>query len=330
MRPNPISATVDFARDGIQHGHLRLPNSTNESAWGVVPIPITVIRNGEGPTVLLTGANHGDEYEGPLALTDLANNLRAEQITGRTIIVPFMNHPAFLAGTRTSPLDGGNMNRTFPGAPDGGATGKIADYFARTLLPMADIVLDFHSGGRTLDFIPFAASHILDDQEQEARCRAARDAFNAPWSVEMREIDALGMYDDAAESQGKTFVTTELGGGGTSRVETVAIARRGVRNLLIHAGIMTGEQTRHPSRRLTQPGSECFVFAEYGGMIEYLCDLGAPVSEGDVLARIWMTGRTGQAPQDITSKMDGIFLGRHFPGLVRPGDCVAVLAVEDG
>ena len=99
MRPSPISPTVDFDQDGVQHGFLKLPYSRDDSAWGAVMIPITVIRNGNGPTALLTGGNHGDEYEGPIALSKLANMLDASQVRGRVIIVPFMNAPAFRAGT---------------------------------------------------------------------------------------------------------------------------------------------------------------------------------------------------------------------------------------
>src|SRR6516225_11124102 len=159
LRASPISPSVDFERDGVQHGHLRLPYSRDDSAWGSVMIPICVIKRGHGPSVLLTGANHGDEYEGPVALFDLARTLRAEEVSGRVIIVPAMNYPAFLAGTRTSPIDKGNLNRSFPGSPDGTITQKIADYVTRHLLPLADLVLDFHSGGRTLDFLPYAATH---------------------------------------------------------------------------------------------------------------------------------------------------------------------------
>lgn len=75
-RPSPITPTVDFDRDGVQHGHLRLPWSRDDSAWGSLMLPICVIRNGDGPTALLTGGNHGDEYEGPVALYDLAANLK--------------------------------------------------------------------------------------------------------------------------------------------------------------------------------------------------------------------------------------------------------------
>ena len=85
---SPISPTVDYERDGIQHGFLKLPYSHDESAWGSMMIPITVAKNGEGPTVLLTGGNHGDEFEGPVALFDLANNIDADRVSGRVIIVP--------------------------------------------------------------------------------------------------------------------------------------------------------------------------------------------------------------------------------------------------
>ncbi len=80
MRDNPISETIDFDRDGVQHGYLRLPYSRNDSAWGSIQIPITQVKNGHGPCALLTGANHGDEYEGPLALVELAADLKAEDI----------------------------------------------------------------------------------------------------------------------------------------------------------------------------------------------------------------------------------------------------------
>jgi N-alpha-acetyl-L-2,4-diaminobutyrate deacetylase len=328
-RPSPIVPTVDFDRDGAQHGFLRLPYSRDDSAWGSVMIPIAVIRNGKGPTALFTGGNHGDEYEGPLALYELARTLGLEQVSGTVIIVPAMNYPAFLAGTRTSPIDKGNMNRSFPGRADGTVTEKIADYFQRELLPRADIVLDFHSGGRTLDFVPFAAAHMLPDKQLEARAFAAVEAFSAPWSMKMIEIDAVGLYDTAAEEMGKVFVTTELGGGGTSRAETVRIARRGAMNLLRHAGIVSGAVERSETRWLDMPSGDCFSFAEENGMIETMVDLGEKVEDGQVIARIHSTGRTGTAPQEVKAKLTGLLAARHFPGLVKPGDCVAVIATVD-
>jgi N-alpha-acetyl-L-2,4-diaminobutyrate deacetylase len=328
LKPSPLAATVDFNADGVQHGFLRLPYSRDDAAWGSVMIPITVVKNGTGPTALLTGANHGDEYEGPIALFDLARTLRTEEVTGRVIILPAMNQPAFAAGTRTSPIDKGNLNRSFPGRPDGTVTEKIADYFQRVLLPMADVVLDFHSGGKTLDFLPFCAAHILPDKVQEAEAFRLVRAFGAPYSVKMLEIDAIGMYDTAAEDMGKVFVTTELGGGGTASATTVGIAIDGCRNLLIAAGILKGSVKERATRWLDMPDGDCFTFAEDGGLIRFCADLGDPVEKGQVIAMLYPIGRTGLAPIELFARRSGLFTARHFPGLVKAGDCVAVIAEE--
>lgn len=326
MKPSPISASVDFARDGVQHGFLKLPYSRDDAAWGAVMIPITVIRNGDGPTALLTGGNHGDEYEGPVALTKLAATLRAEDVRGRVIILPFMNYPAFRAGTRTSPIDRGNLNRSFPGKPDGTVTEKIADYVERHLLPLADYVLDIHSGGKTLDFLPFAAIHVLDDKGQEERCEAAMQAFNAPYSMRLLELDSVGMFDTAAESAGKVFVSTELGGGGSATAKSIAIADRGVRQFLIHAGICSGRIERRDTVTLDMPDGDCYVTSLHDGLLEMCRDLGDEVAKDEVIARVHDVTRTGEAPIEYRARRGGILAARHFPGLIGRGDTLAVIA----
>jgi len=326
MARNPITSTVPFDEDGVHHGFLRLPYSHDLSAWGSLMVPICVIRNGDGPTALLTGANHGDEYEGPVALQHTALTLAPQTVSGRVIIVPYFNYPAFRSATRTSPIDKANMNRIFPGKPDGTVSEKIAHYFHEVLVPMADVVLDFHSGGRTLDFIPFAAAHVLDDKAQQARCEAAMEAFAAPYSTLLLEIDNVGMFDSDVEAQGKVFVSTELGGGGTATARSIGIAKRGIHNLLVHSGIVVGEPEAGPSTRLDMPDMDCFVFSENEGLIEPMIDLGEPVEAGATVARIWPMDRTGLAPVVCLAKTDGILAGRHFPGLVTGGDCVAMIA----
>lgn len=328
MRANPISATVDYEQDGVQHGFLKLPHSHDGSAWGSIMIPITVARNGEGPTALLTGGNHGDEYEGPVALFDLARNIKAEDINGRVIIVPGMNYPAFRVASRTSPIDKGNMNRIFPGNPVGTVTEKIADYFQRTLLPLADYVLDIHSGGKTLNFVPFCAAHVLEDKTQQEKCVAAMRAFNAPFSMMLLEVDATGMYDTAAEEMGKIFISTELGGGGSSSAGSVAIAKKGVNNLLCHAGIKKEKPELEESVELFMPDHHCYISSESSGLLELCVELGEAVTEGQILARVHDIDRTGSDPIEYPSPMDGVFAARHFPGLIGMGDIVGVVAVK--
>ncbi|AQQ31709.1 N(2)-acetyl-L-2,4-diaminobutanoate deacetylase DoeB [Burkholderia cenocepacia] len=332
MRASPITPTVDFDADGEQHGFLKLPYSRDDSAWGAIMIPVTVVKRGDGPTVLLTGGNHGDEYEGPVALSKLAGSLKAADVTGRVIVVPFMNYPAFRAGCRTSPIDAGNLNRSFPGRPDGTVTEKIADYFQRHLLPLATHVLDIHAGGRTLDFVPFAAIHVLENRDQEVRCERAMRAFGAPYSMRMLELDSVGLYDSAAEEAGKVFVSTELGGGGTSTAASVAIAERGVYGFLAHAGVIAkedvidGNAPRSTTTLLDMPDGSCFTTSEHHGLLEMCRDLGSEVEAGDVLARVHDIDRTGVTPIEYVARRRGLLAARHFPGIVQPGDTIAVVA----
>jgi hypothetical protein len=136
-----IGASVDFDRDGLQKGTLRVPYSVHRSAYGHIAIPIAVAKNGAGPTVLLTGGVHGDEYEGPIALARLIRELDLAKLTGRLIVVPAVNYPAFVAGTRTSPIDDINLNRTFPGKRNGTATEMIAHYVTTELLPRSNYLV---------------------------------------------------------------------------------------------------------------------------------------------------------------------------------------------
>lgn len=326
MRPSPISATVDFDAEGVQHGFLKLPVSHDESAWGAVMIPITVVKNGEGPTALLTGGNHGDEYEGITALLKLARRLTAEEVQGRVIIVPMMNQPAAQAGRRTSPMDRGNLNRSFPGDPDGGPTKQIADYFTRYLVPMCDYALDLHSGGRTLDILPFAAAHRLDDLELERKSLKGAIDFGASTAIMMYELDAAALYDTVVENQGKVLVTTELGGGGTSTPASIEISERGVRNFLIFAGITEGEIQR-PARQqyVEMPDASCYVQSEHSGLLEMTCALGGLVRQGEVVARIWDITRTGAEPVEYRAERDGLVLARRFPARVEMGDTLVVI-----
>jgi len=325
---NPISTNIDFDADGLQHGFLKIPHSRNDSAWGSVMLPITYARHGDGPGAILTGANHGDEYEGPIALQHLANSIDVDRLRGRVIIMPMMNYPAFLAAQRVSPIDQLNMNRIFPGQPKGSITQLIADYISSTLLPMCDYVLDIHSGGKTLDFLPFAAYHELDDKRQQSACEAAALAFGAPWYMGLIEIDAGGMYDSQAEGMGKVFVSTELGGGGSTTPHTAQIAKRGVHNFLVHAGILDSAAIAPPapSVKLDMQQEGAYVFAEHNGLLEPCVDLGDRVNKGDLLARVYSTERTGCKPVKYLAASGGIIVGRHYPSLIKIGDFMNVIA----
>ena len=326
--PCRVFATIDLEEGGKRFGALSVPHSSNESAWGAVRVPIIVIRNGTGPTLLFTGGNHGDEYEGPIALTKLARSLEPHQIAGRVILLPALNLPAVLAGTRVSPIDQVNLNRAFPGRWDGTVTSMIADYVTRHILPGCDAVVDLHAGGRTLCFLPFCGMHVLADPARMARTRAAMVAFGAPISLMIEEFDTAGMLDTAVEQLGKPFLFTELGGGGASSAATVAIAERGIQNVLRHFEVIEGAPSPCGTRVMHSPDPSYFVVSEDRGLFEILLDLGAEVAAGQPVAQVHDVEKPARLPSIYRAERAGLLIGRRWPGLTAPGDCLAVIATD--
>ena len=329
--PSKVAADIDLEAAGKRFGSIIVPHSRDDSAWGSVRLPLIVIKgDAPGPTVLFTGGNHGDEYEGPIALLDLARNLNPSDVKGRVIIVPALNLPAVRAGTRTSPIDGGNMNRAFPGRWDGNVTEMIADFVTRFLVAPADAVIDIHSGGKTLDFVPSTVIHRLADADQMARTQAAMMAFGTPLGLILEELNAVGMLDTTVEEMGKIFVSTELGGGGTARPENVERAQRGVRNLLGHFGLVDGalELRETPTRVMETPDAACFTAARTDGLYEAVAPLGTMVSAGDAVGRIHYVEEPERPPEVYRAKVSGMLICRHHPGLAQAGDCLAVVAVD--
>ena len=103
-----IRCDLDFDRDGKHYGNIDFDFSDNRHAFDKIPLPIACIKNGTGPTLLLSAGNHGDEYEGQVMLRRLIHELSATDINGRLIILPALTYPAMLDNTRVSPLDHSN------------------------------------------------------------------------------------------------------------------------------------------------------------------------------------------------------------------------------
>ena len=80
-----IYTDIDYTKEGKQLGQLDVPISTNTAGWANYYLPICVVKNGEGPTALIFGGNHGDEYEGPVTLMNLARWLQPEQVADKAV-----------------------------------------------------------------------------------------------------------------------------------------------------------------------------------------------------------------------------------------------------
>ena len=325
-----LSAEIDFDRDGKQHGFIRLPYSVHRSAYGWIPIPVASIKNGAGPRILLMAGNHGDEYEGQVALGKLIRSLDPGEVNGRIVILPSANFPAAMAGMRTSPLDEGNLNRSFPGDPYGGPTDQIADYIESVLLPQCDYVFDFHSGGSSLTYIPSTLMRRPQTPEALAQGIAMLKAFGAP----MAYLADGGWGDHtltaAAARAGIHHMGTECAGGGQVTPAALRIMESGIRRVLAHIGALDGTPppAMHETRIMQVRGPDYYVYAPDPGLFEPLVELGDEVEAGTPGALIHPHDTPWREPASTAFARRGTVICKRVPGRVERGDCLYHLADE--
>jgi N-alpha-acetyl-L-2,4-diaminobutyrate deacetylase len=226
------------------------------------------------------------------------------------------------------------MNRAFPGEAEGAVTSQIAHFLTTVLFPLSDVVIDIHSGGRSMEFVPCAHMHLVADRAQRARMFAAMLAWNTDFAFIYADIAGTGLLPVEAENQGKLVVTTELGGGEGIPASVHRIAQSGLRNVLIHVGVLKGrEQTREslgkPPVILTQAlNREDYLLAPESGVFEIGVDLGAKVKRGQTIGFIHHLERPDRAPEAIVAQSAGYLITMRAPCLTQQGDCVAVVAKE--
>lgn len=317
---------IDFEANGKQVDFVRLPHSTDVSAYGWIPIPMACIRNGAGPTALLVAGSHGDEYEGQIALSNLIRSLEPSDVRGRLIVLPALNSPAAAAGRRVSPLDEGNLNRSFPGKALGSPTEMIAHYVAQVLLPMADIVVDLHSGGRSLDYIASALVRPGRDAEEHRALVHLLEVFGAPISFVSDGTGGGGLTTLAAAAQniGALAITAELGGGATISLAGLGLAEAGVRRLLKEQGILPSASVQPPAvtRFMTVRGHNAFVYAGNAGVFEPAVAIGEEVEQAQVAGWLHFPDLPTREPETLFFASAGLVACRRVPSLTQRGDCL--------
>jgi predicted deacylase len=324
---SPVSCSIDLDAPGKQFGRLELPRSTNTSGWSHLSIPIVSINGtSDGPTALVVGGVHGDEPEGQIAALRLAREAEPDDVHGRLVVVPCASPEASRAYTRLWP-SGANLNRSFPGRPDGSEDEQLADYFSRVLIARADVVVDLHSGGRSSLIPVWSEMHRVSDDDQRRAMAEAMLAWGTDYHFVYVDVAGSGLLVGEAERQGKLVVATELGGGGHVTAATHRIAREGLANVLRHVGVLRGEVVRRSTPpvigQATEP--ENFLFAPESGLWETLVDLGQRVEAGEPVGLIHFLERPDREPAVVRSLCDGIVLKVRAIATTGQGDSVAVV-----
>lgn len=323
-----IHCSIDIEQAGRQIGDLQIKWSDNRRPLGYYPVPIACIAGGSGPTVLLSGGVHGDEFEGPAALMRLLRDLRPDELSGRLIILPALNAPALMDSSRVSPLDGVNMNRAFPGAADGGPTQMLAHYVETRLLPLCDAAIDLHSGGKAAIFAPCVLTQA--DGDLGARNLALAQAFGAPY------IWLAGRHNDdrsvnaAAARQKVSMVAAELGGGGGCDPALTDFAELALRRCLHHLGVTQVEvAAAQTESRLVEFSSPRQNFAApAAGLFDRSFVLGDKVKAGQAAGWIHFVSEPQRSPLALEFPHDGIVFAVTNRGMVERGDSLALIAHE--
>jgi predicted deacylase len=321
--------SIDLEGPGRQLGRIELPRSTNTSGWSHLYVPIASIANGDGPTVAVIAGVHGDEPEGQVAALNLLRDIRVEDVTGRLLVTPCLSVEASKAYTRLWP-SGANLNRSFPGSPDGSPDEQLADFVTRELIGRADVVVDMHSGGRSALCLPWAEMHWVEDAAQRRRMVDAMLAWGTDWCVVYIDIAGTGLLVGEAERQGKVVVATELGGGGHVTAAIHRLARRGLENVLRHVGVLKGEEIarEQPATILKATELDDYLLAPESGLFETLVELGEWVESGQPVGRLHFLERPDRAPETILAKTTGIVCVVRAVATTEQGDNVVVIGRE--
>lgn len=328
MTKSRISVDIDLEKQGKQIGFARLPHSVNRSAYGWLPIPIVSIKNGVGRSVLLLAGSHGDEYEGQVALTRLVHVLEAEQIQGQLIIMPMTNYPAALAGRRTSPLDEGNLNRLYPGRADGIPSEMIAHFVETELMPRVDLVLDIHSGGGSLNYLPCSTSVVQPGAEPgEWDAVTLMRHFGAPYGLLMKGKNGIGSISEAATRNNILRIGTEVGGRGWVERGYRELCEAGIKRVLAHLGIVSSQGLPPPDEmQLIEALPADYVYAHANGLFESAVRLGDQVEQGDLAGHIYFPSTLARLPEPVFFGSSGMVLCERPNAMCEVGDCLLHLA----
>ncbi|TKT74590.1 succinylglutamate desuccinylase/aspartoacylase family protein [Aquamicrobium sp. LC103] len=325
---SPVHSTIDLDAPGKRFGKIVLPLP---GLGETVEIPIAVFARGEGPTVLMTGAVHGDEYDGPITLLRIARSLELDHVNGRLIIVPVLNQLAMRAGQRVAPIDRLDLNRSFPGDPEGRPSEILAHWLATRLVPIVDAVVDAHTGGSFTNWVPLAMMHPLADADQHRRTMTLIEAMRPPLGVVIDESDKPGMFDTYVERRGKIFVCCEFGGGTMTR-RSLDVAGVCLRNALRHFNMLPGELEtpvwpEFDGPRILQAADLDWVVASRrDGIYEPVVELGQAVAKGQVLGYVHPIDDLEAEPAEARAPIDGVLIFRPASSRVEKGTRLGMIA----
>ena len=284
-------------------------------------LPIAVTCGSEpGPVLAITAGIHGGEYVPLVAVRQFVQGLDPARMRG-TVVACLMSSPAafWQRSAFVNPLDGQNLNRSFPGDPHGGPTARLAAWLRENLIARADYYVDCHCGDLPEALDPFAGLCPEPDGTVSEQGRALADCFNVSRIVVSRTHgDTLA----AAGAAGVPAVLVEVGGQGQWSQAEADIQRDGLRRVAALAGILPDRGPARPRLPLFEDAAD--VLCERPGLWFPEVAVGAAVAKGARLGRL--EDPLGAEVQEILAPAAGVLVYGLSSLAAAEGDLLAFLA----
>lgn len=291
-------------------------------------IPVLVVNGAQpGPVLWVDGCIHGDEPEGPLAIHKVVAALDPQQMKGAFVGVPVMNVGAFEAAERGNPRDtfSYDMNRIYPGKPDGYFTERVAWAHSQVMAAVADYELSIHSGG--------AHSYLSETifATEDAPSLELAKAMGKGWGLILKSFLPKGNPMAVMLEKGKTGITVELGGRCATLPEafhhSAGVLAEACYNVMRHYGILPGPATTETTWRT---GVQRALLAGHSGLWvpERNTQFQKPMQAGTVLAHIY--DLYGEELETVRAPCDGMVFGLRALPTVQTGDWMCFYAEITG
>ena len=242
----------------------------------------------DGPVLCITSGVHGTEYPGIGANLQLYRDIDPAHLSGTIIGVPQCNFASFQTKTPfVNPLDGKNLNDTFPGRPDGTLTERLCHILVHEFAAKADYHIDMHSGDSIEHLYPYAFYHINEENPEVTEISRRMACAYALEYVSYTETAGKGATDKgnfyaAVCELGIPSIQPEIGGIGLITEETKMLHYHGAKNVLALLGML--KETPVPCSCQAELSRFYRLRSEFDGIYCCFVSPGEKVKKGQRLA----------------------------------------------
>jgi len=293
-------------------------------------IPVIVINGASaGPKLALVAGSHGTEYASIVALSKLAQSVDPAQLKGALVIVPLVNVASFLQKVpHLNPIDNKNMNRLYPGKPDGTQTERTSWEIGKQVVEKCDYLIDLHGGDLDENLRRYTYWADTGNPKLDAPSKGMVLAFGfdhiviqRPRANAPRPPGATSAISRFAQDRGKPSITAEAGHAGTSSTEDVDALMRGCTNVMRFLKMLPG--TVVPVEKPLWIARYSTVVSEQEGIFYPLAVPEEYVQKGAKIG--YVTNYFGQTIWDVTSPISGVVLYICAVPSMKKGDSIGYI-----